>query len=397
MANNYCQKEGHYSYDKNIICNNDKCADYKSMICSKCRIDFHQNCSFAAVDQKNIEKIKEMITDIDANLKIFTLKIMEINNVVAINNIFREYHNKLDIHESLVMAKILDKNFLKQVGDSEQNNLMKILKDKKILVLTANISFFVDKINVTIIAIGGGAGAGFGGSLYRGGGGSGCLSIKNCTISGKIDVVIGQGGKGMIYGGDHSAMNGSSTTFGDYLSVSGGFGPSGTLSGGIGGSGGGAGNGSHCAYNNGNGGNGGSGGSDGQNICNNWTGGKGLSANEYDHLKKYNFIIRPGNGGRGGSSFSTRDAHTEKGSPTDIKNQSSHSAGGGAGGIVLLPLIYSAINPSGGNGEEEGEVGRNYGQGGEGFGAGGGGGSCNGKYNKGGDGAPGCIILIKNE
>lgn len=228
----------------------------------------------------------------------------------------------------------------------------------------------------TVVCMGGGAAGGTGWSQFQGGGGSGFIRIeeKDLHKDESIDVIIGAGGKASI-ARDMPSENGHATQFGDII-AQGGYAPS-SMDGGNGGSGGGAGIGLSGSQ----GGTGGTGGSEGGSTIGekigdavlNFQGGTGHNSVEYEKLRQWNIL--PGAGGRGGKK-------TPDGFP----------AGGGAGGLVFK---NNSIHAKDGFGPEE-----NNGLGGEGYGAGGGGGSsyqihASSYVSKmGGNGAPGCVIII---
>lgn len=214
-----------------------------------------------------------------------------------------------------------------------------------------------------IICVGGGAGSGRGGTEYQGGGGSGYITENICYLKRNvsIEVEIGAGGKATVNQG--AASNGGITKFGE-VSAEGGQACNSLLKGGDGGSGGGCGCAAQPTYT---AGRGGSCGSDGESSMQ-WKGGYGQGNEIFKSLERYGIL--PGTGGAPGGP----GIH-------------GHQGGGGAGGVLFGETTIQAQNGTGPEGS-------NYGHGGTGYGAGAGGGSYNNFYNTGGDGAPGCVIVI---
>lgn len=215
-----------------------------------------------------------------------------------------------------------------------------------------------------VICVGGGGGGGQGGLPYRGGGGSGFVTVNRMFLSeyDSVDVEIGAGGKNNVLG--MPAQDGFPTKFGNIV-AKGGTSAKDVHNCGSGASGGGSG--SYTLEPNGRGGRGGSCGSDGM-PGRQWEAGKGYCAKEFEMVKEY---IKPGTGGEGGKNTGTN-----------------HPSGGGAGGVVVNNCIVKG---------EDGEGDEGKGLGGIGFGAGGGGGSYDREHphcKPGGQGAQGCIIVV---
>lgn len=230
---------------------------------------------------------------------------------------------------------------------------------------------FTPKItgSALVVCVGGGAGGGQGGTQYRGGGGSGYITVtrKFLSVFDTVEVEIGAGGKNVTSGAP--AQDGFATKFGDIVAQDGTASKS-VKEVGSGGSGGGSGS---CCYNPCfSGGQGGSGGSNGK-IGVPWNfAGKGYCAEEFELIKPYGIL--PGAGGNGG-----------------VYTSSNNPSGGGAGGVIFGDVFIKADDGTG-------EINQGQGQGGIGYGAGGGGGAyvlgSNPDSKFGGQGAPGCIIVI---
>lgn len=208
---------------------------------------------------------------------------------------------------------------------------------------------------VRVLVVGGGGGGA--GSHYVGGG-SGHVRVGEFDVTGAVDVAVGMGGSGADPGNDYSAENGQESSFGAFLTASGG---EGSLAEAAGGGGGGSGGGG--AGNGGFGGNGGTAGSDGEDG-ETYEGGVG---GNFDDLEGFtSAIVAPGAGGLAGMS--------------------SNSGGGGGGGVLI-----NWASPSGGNGAASFS-----GRGGHGYGGGGGSGGysdSDGGYARGGNGANGVVYV----
>jgi hypothetical protein len=247
------------------------------------------------------------------------------------------------------------------VADAEPKN-WRLFLQSDVFVVTKRVTF------VRVFAIGGG-----GGTMGRGGGGSGELvcNVKGIPVSGSIPVTVGRGGgaDGNQYDGMIAGAGGESS-FGNFLKAAGGK-PGNSFKGGDGGSGGGSG---IATLNPKYGGSGGSAGSNGEPNDGIRKGGSGLSSSAFGQLKNFRHqqMFRVGKGGDGGSL-----------------NPSANPGGGGGGGIVFI--------------DEQPIVGLRYlppymGRDGEGFGAGGGGGCFDlssklRTYISGGKGADGCVYV----
>jgi hypothetical protein len=208
---------------------------------------------------------------------------------------------------------------------------------------------------VKVCVVGGGGG---GAGSHNGGGGSGWVVTGSHQVSGTIQVTVGGGGNGGISGDNQApGSKGGTTSFGNYVSATGGDGghpttPSGK--GGDGGSGGGGAGNAGCA------GKGGSAGSDGVNGCT-YPGGNGGHFGDLSIFTLEN--LTAGAGGAAG--------------------QSSHSGGGGAGGVLI-----DGAGPTAANGGQSWS-----GKGGQGYGSGGGAGGYNNSRPPGGKGADGVIYV----
>ncbi len=222
----------------------------------------------------------------------------------------------------------------------------------------------VDVDNLKIFMIGGG-GSGYGG--HSGAGGAGYITTVNADKISKgttIKVNIGAGGVGTLMLGANKGQATTITILGNTYTANGGLSAiHGNAPGGAGSSGGGG------AGNAGPGGNGGSGGSNGANGST-YVGGAGMGTSAFQNAinfignSAYNF--RAGLGGTTGNS--------------------THSGGGGAGGIICDNISY----PTAENGGDT-----TSGKGGQGFGAGGGSGGYNiNTFYYGGAGAPGMAYIF---
>jgi hypothetical protein len=217
--------------------------------------------------------------------------------------------------------------------------------------------------SVRVFAIGGGGG---GANGHQGGGGAGYIASGTFSVtpSQVIPIDVGHGGTGALTtpGNEITGLTpGSASTFGAFVTASGGGVVSGVNQGGHNGSSGGG-----AATNAGPiGGNGGSGGSDGF-MGSGFSMPIGLGSGDYSAVL---------------ASFSESSLTAGAGG---LGGHSTHSGGGGAGGVLI-----NGFGPTAESGLETFSA-----QGGKGYGAGGGAGGYNGGSRiAGGDGANGVVYL----
>lgn len=283
--------------------------------------------------------------------------------IMHLNKVFVEtYPDFKLLHDMLKMSSTKLHIGPKHVEELDFANL---IRENAFTVFTKSQDYQFDPGFYLITCVGGGAGGGCGGTMYRGGGGSGNLSGKLVYVSTSTcaKIIVGQGGECGKYKtkpGDGEDTKVISDSF-QVIAVGGKICRK-PIWGGSGLSGGGSG-----TIEDGKGGDGGSG-TDGFGV-DTFCGGTSIKT---DYVDKIFTLYHEFSFGLGGKA-----------------NSGKYASGGGGGGIV----ISGFANVNGNNGAEG--MGS---KGGEGYGAGGGGGyyfEDDNIYGDGGAGAFGCVVIDK--